>query len=115
MNLPSFDFTNWREHPSDNRYEVFFFKTKNESDYFTNLLNTHKIWFEYSEELEEDPYKYYFGIKRTDLNQVKELNHLTLGKFRQPFLGNSVIKYTMVIFMLVVMTIAIISYFKTHA
>lgn len=114
MNLPSFDFTNWREHPTDNRYEVFFYATQKEGDYFENLLKQNKLFYEAYTDEEEDKYKYYYAIKKTDSNQVIKLNHLTIGQFRPRFIANHFLRYTLVISMLIVMALAVIGYLKAN-
>jgi len=114
MNLPSFDFTNWREHPSDNRYEVFFYKTKKEGDYFEQLLITSKVVYEAYTDEEEEKYKYYYATKKIDSKQVIKLNHLTIGQFRSRFIANHFLRYALVIVMLVIMTLAVVGYLKAN-
>lgn len=113
MNLPSFDFTNWREHPGDNRYTIFFFKTKLESDYFEKLLRSHSIWFEYNFDNEEPTYKYFFAVNKLNTKEVIKLNHLAIGEYRKPFISNTFLRYGLVILMLIIMTIAITGYIKS--
>ena len=113
MNLPSFDFTNWREHPSDSRYTIFFYKTQNESDYFRELLKTNNIWFEYNYEESEANYKHYFAVNKTNEKEVIKLNHLSIGEYRKPFIGNNILRYIFVIVMFSILALAIISYIKS--
>lgn len=114
MNLPSFDFTNWREHPSDNRYVIFFFKTEEESIHFENLLKSNNIWFENYQDSDEPTYKYYFAVNKTNRKEVIQLNHLTIGNFRSHFIPNTMARYGLVIMMIVIMTVAIIGYLKAN-
>jgi hypothetical protein len=114
MNFPSLDFTNWREHPSDNRYTIFFFKTKEESDFFENLLKLNNIWFEPNIDLDEPTYQYYFAVNKTTNKEVIKLNHLTIGEYRSPLIENSYLRYGLVIGMMLIMTLAIIGYLKSH-
>jgi hypothetical protein len=113
MNLPSFDFTNWREHPSDNRYTIFFFKTQNESSYFEKLLQSHNIGFEYNFEEEEPNYKYFYAVNKLKTKEVIKLNHLTIGEYRKPFIANTFLRYSLVIMMFIIMIIAITGYIKS--
>lgn len=114
MNLPSFDFTNWREHPTDNRYEVFFFETRKEGEFFENLLKQSKVFYEPFADEEEEKYKFYYATKKIDSKQVIKLNHLTIGQFRSRFIPNHFLRYALVISMIIVMVIAIIGYFKVN-
>lgn len=113
MNLPSFDFTNWREHPSDNRYTVFFFKKKEESDFFENLLKEKAIWYEFNHDDSEPNYHYFFAVNKTNEKEVIKLNHLSIGEFRKPFLQYNFFRYGLIVFMIVVLTIGVIGYLKS--
>lgn len=114
MNLPSFDFTNWREHPADNRYEVFFYKTQEEGDYFENLLKQSNLFYEAYTDENEEKYKFYYAIKKIDSREVIKLNHLTIAQFRSRFIPNHFLRYALVITMMIIMTLAIIGYFKAN-
>jgi hypothetical protein len=114
MNLPSFDFTNWREHPTDNRYEVYFFKNQYESEYFRNLLQENQITFEFHQEEENPEYRYFFAINKRDSKEVITLNHLTIGHFRKPFISNKILRYGLVTLMFVVLLLGIIGYSITQ-
>lgn len=114
MNLPSLDFTNWREHPTDNRYTVFFFKTEQESNFFKNLLEINKFWFEFKFDDSEPTYQYYFAVNKTNEKDIIKLNHLSIGEFRKPFLQSIYLRYGLVIFMAIVLTIAVVGYLKAH-
>lgn len=113
MNLPSFDFTNWREHPSDNRFEVFFYETKKEGDFFEDLLKKNNVFYESYLDEDEPKYKFFYAIKKIDSNQVIKLNHLTIGQFRPRFIANNFLRYALVISMMLVMALAIIGYLKS--
>lgn len=114
MNLPSFDFTNWREHPSDNRFEVFFFESKKEGDYFEQLLSDNGIKYESYVDESEPKYQFFYATKKIDSKQVINLNHLTIGQFRSRFISNSILRYALVIAMLIIMGLAIIGYLKAN-
>ena len=113
MNLPQLDFTNWRDHPSDNRYVIFFFKTVEESAFFKDLLTKNKIWFEENYDEDEPTFHYYFAVNKTNSSEVIKLNHLTIGSYRTPFIANNYLRYGLVIMMLIVMSLAIIGFLKS--
>lgn len=114
MNISALDFTNYREHPSDNRYQIFFYKTANEAKYFMQLLNDNKIKFDYHEDANEPTYQYYFAVNKIDMNVVKNLNYLAIGKYRKPIIGNNILRILLFIVMITVMSLGIIGYIKSH-
>ena len=114
MNLPSLDFTNWRVHPTDNRFTIFFFKTKLESNYFEKQLKESSIWYEYNFDDTETHYQHYFAVNKTNEKEVIKLNHLTNGQFRKPFIQNNILRYSLVVLMVIVLAIGIIGYLKSH-
>ena len=115
MNLPSFDFTNWREHPADNRYTIFFFKKEEESNFFKNLLEQNNIWYEFHIDENESKYTYYYAVNKVNQKQVITFNHLAVGAYRKPFLQVPILRYVLVISMFAILVLAIISYYKSHS
>ncbi|MFT4753376.1 MAG: hypothetical protein ACI85Q_000917 [Salibacteraceae bacterium] len=114
MNLPSFDFSNWRDHPTDNRYTVFFYKTKDESDFFQQLLIENKYWFEYNFDESTPNQSHYIAVNKNKERPIIKLNHLAVGAFRKPFIESNIIRYSLIVFMLTVLTIGVIGYLKSH-
>lgn len=114
MNISALDFTNYREHPSDNRFQIIFYKTQPEADYFKQLLTANKIRFEYHEDMEEPNYHYFFAVNKLDMNVVKTLNHLAIGKYRKPFIGNNILRVLLFIIMVTVMGLAIVGFIKAQ-
>jgi len=110
MNLEeTFDFTNWRNHPTQKSYLVFFFKTKEESNYFENLLIEHQIWFEKDIHIsDKNQKKFLFGIRKDDLNQVKNLNNLTSARFRQKFISSPPLRWIVFTIAFIVLGLAIL-------
>lgn len=113
MNLEALDFTNWREHPSDNRYNVFFFKTEKESIYFENLLTKNNLWFEANIDEDEPNYQFYFAVNKLDTRAIIKLNNRTLGEYRKPSIENNYLRYGLIIMMIIIMTLAVIGYLKS--
>lgn len=114
MIMTHFDLTNWREHPTNKSYHVFFFKTIEEGKFFENLLQEHKIPFE-SQAYNDSRYSSYIAVHRNNLQQCIKLNNLTLGTFRKPFIPNRSIGYVFIAISAVIITLAIIGYFKNQA
>lgn len=113
MEFPAIDFTNWRVHPTDNRYILFFFKTEQESNYFKDLLIHHKLWFEYHFDTEEPIHPYYFAVNIRNEKEIIRLNHLTIGHFRTPFLPYMFMRYALLVGMFLIILLAIIGYFTS--
>ena len=114
MNIENlFDFTNWREHPTQKRYIVFFFSTVEQGNYFEQLLIEHKVWFERHVDHEDDKRPIWFAIERGDMGTVKRLNHLTLGKYRNKFIPTSGLRIIVFIISGILVTLMIIGIIKS--
>lgn len=112
LGFDRFDLTNWRQHPTQPQYQIFFFKKVEEGKYFEQLLVEHSVKFEISiDEEERGKKKVMIGIHRNDMEKAKELNHLALGEFRKPFLANAIFRYALLVFVSGVISLAIIGYF----
>jgi hypothetical protein len=107
------DFTNYREHPSNKAYTVFFFKTLEQGDFFETLLQQHKLWFErFNEDELDNNRKVLFAVKNSDLKAITKLNNLAIGKYRKPFIPNKLFAWAMIVFSTVVISLAILGYLK---
>ncbi|MFN3916690.1 MAG: hypothetical protein ACK4K0_03010 [Flavobacteriales bacterium] len=104
--------TNYRDHPENNIYKVFFFYRPDMATYFEALLIEHKI--SYQKDTEENGDKSYtlFAVRKNDLKLAMRLNYLTMGKYRKPFIGNTAFKVILLFFTLLVVAIALVGYFK---
>lgn len=100
-------FVNINEHPTNNNKKVFFYKDIERAHYFENLLRESKVKFEKQID-EEGDQTAYFGINKSDFEQVKRLNYLTIGKFRQPFIPDKVLRIFVIIISITVLSLAFI-------
>jgi len=106
-----FQLTNYRDHPSNNLYKVFFFNDEQRAKHFENLLNEKKIPYESDTEEYKDAPLYLYGISKTHLSEALDCNFLTMAKFRKPLLGaNKWFRYGLVIFSIVLLAIAVTGY-----
>ncbi len=112
MKLTEFDLTNWRQHPTNKRYQVFFYKTIEEGRYFELLLNEHKIDFEAHIEDENTGGKYrvFYAVHVNDMETCKYLNNLVIGKFREPFIPFKWLRIFLITVSIIVLILAIIGY-----
>lgn len=106
---------NYKTHPTDNRYKIFNFNSKDEADYFESLLTEKGIWFEKDvEQLETNTPLYLFGINSNDFEKVQKANFLVSAKHRQPTIKNNFARYALVIFFIFIVTIGLIGYIKAQ-
>ena len=103
--------TNSHDHPTNEMYKVYHFKTKEQALYFEELLSEKKIQFESDEERAHGKTMYLFGIRKNDIDEVTALNYLTIGKFRKPFISNSVFRWFVVLLGISALALALVGFF----
>ena len=106
--------TNHKDHPTNKAYKIFFFYKKNQADYFKSKLEEEAIFFEYDEDVNKKGNIFLFGIRKTDNLKVSELNYITLGNFRDPFIKQKWAQYLVILLSLFILIFAIISFFKNQ-
>ncbi|MCB0803836.1 MAG: hypothetical protein KDB74_12120 [Flavobacteriales bacterium] len=100
-------FVNINEHPTKSNIKVFYYKDIEHANYFENLLKTSKV--NYEKQIDEDgDQTIYFGINKSDFEQVKRLNYLTIGHFRKPFIPDVYLRYFVIFLSIIILTIAFI-------
>ncbi len=106
-----FQLTNYRDHPTNNLYKVFFFREEQRAHYFEGLLKEKNIPFERdTEEYKKSPL-YLYGIRKTHLSEALDCNFLTMAKFRKPLLGaNKWFRYGLILISLLLLVLAAIGY-----
>lgn len=106
--------TNYQNHPSNEMYKVFFFFSEEQADFFESLLQETDLFYERDlTEKNNEPF-HVFGIKKKDLARVYKLNDIAIGKFRNKLIPNKYTRISIITFGLIVITIALIGYFKSH-
>ena len=103
--------TNSHDHPTNEMYKVYDFKTKEQALYFEELLLEKNIQFESDEELAHGKTMYLFAIRKTDTDEVTALNYLAIGKFRKPFISNSVFRWFVVLLGISALALALVGFF----
>jgi len=109
----AFNLTNYREHPENPRYVVFFFKDEIKANYFEQKLKENGFWFERDITKRKDESDLHlFGVRKNDYEKVLQINFDTVGKFR----GRSIPgKYTglfVLIITFIFVTIGLIGYYN---
>lgn len=110
MNEGFLRITNHQDHPTNNAYKVFFFYIKEQADFFESLLKEKGIKYESGEDEKNGKPIYMFGVLQTDLNVVKELNYLALGKYRRPIFGSKLNQYFILVIGAAILLFALISF-----
>lgn len=109
-----FDFTNYREHPTQKDYQIFHFTRADQAGFFENLLVEHKIEFERHDDQQERGMVYYFGIKKSMFSEVEKLNNMAIGQYRDKFIPNAGFRWIVLAIGLTAIILAFVGYFKTH-
>lgn len=110
MSLELFNITNWREHPTQRQYRVFFFHSFEEGEFFESMLQKHEIWYEKSEDDTVDRKKVMFAIHNHDMKEARHFNNLTIGKYRKPFIANRMLRFVVVFIVLLFLVLGILGY-----
>jgi hypothetical protein len=103
--------TNSHDHPTNEMYKVYHFKTEEQALFFEGLLLEKNIQFESDQELAHGKTMYLFGIRKNDIDQVTKLNYIAIGKFRKPFIGNSAFRWFVVLLGISALALALIGFF----
>ncbi len=106
--------TNFRDHPTRNGYTVFHFFDSRQAEDFKFLLDKNHIWYETDTDRKNGRIIYFFGIRNSDLKTVVKLNYVVIGKYRKPFIPNAFLRWTVILFGIFLVVLAIVGYFKTH-
>ena len=104
-----FNLTNYRDHPENKDYLVFFFYNMEQGYYFQHLLNQNSMEHEMFIEEEEKPMML-FGVRKRHFKEVLELSNLSYAKYKKPFIGNKWIRFAVLGFTIAMVLIAIVGY-----
>lgn len=85
--------TNYRDHPSERGYVVFFYTDFQMANYFEELLVEEDIPYERAVDQETGAKRYLFGVHKKHQQKLLKLNDLAIGKFRKPFIGSAVLRW----------------------
>jgi len=97
---------NIKDHPTNIRKRVFYFRESEKADYFEELLKAEGLFYEKQVDVEGDQ-TIYFGVKSSDFGKVKKLNYLTIGHFRKPFIPDKGFRYALIIISILILALAI--------
>lgn len=104
------NFTNYFDHPQDNRYVVFRFQKESWRAHFEQQITQANVPFEIMEESDEHDRNWtYYGIHKDYKEQAFKANNMTSARFRQKFIPNTWFRWGVVLFGLLATAFAILS------
>lgn len=103
---------NYRKHPTDNRYKVFSFYKQEEADYFQELLEKDRIWFERDAEQVKKETLHLFGVEEKDVKKAQKANYMVSARFRKKIISNTFLRYTLLIIVFGAIALGLIGYVK---
>lgn|SRR5690554_7459141 len=109
-NIIDLGLVNYVRHPSNPNYVVFRFADKKRADDFEQTLKTNKIWFEKGQEDTRGKTYFLYGIHNRDHSKVEKINFDVEGRNRNFIIGNKILRWSLVLFGLSVMTLATVGY-----
>lgn len=105
-----FQVFNFYDHPSRLDVRVFRFAVKEQAEMFEEELIKANI--PYEKEIHEG--ESFFGVRRSVFEQVKIINYIVIGRFRQPFLANIYLRYIVLAISFISISVALYAYFKVQ-
>lgn len=105
-----FNLTNYRDHPENEDYKVFFHYNFEQAAYFESLLKEEGIEYESFLEKEAKREVMLFGIHKRDFRRALEKNDMSYAKFKKRFIPNTIIRNTILIVTLAIFLFALIGY-----
>lgn len=97
---------NFQEHPTNRNLKVFFFTNPLHANHFESLLTEKAIKFEKQIDDEGDQ-RIYYGVHISNFKDAKQLNYLTIGKFRSKFIPDAFFRYLLIAISILVVGLSI--------
>lgn len=111
-NVIDLGLVNYVKHPTNPNYIVYRFPDKNRADSFQIELEQKGIWFERGEEEKRQRTYHLIGIHKNDYKHTVKLNYLVEAKHKKPLIPFKGLRYGLIIFSTILMTLALIGYCK---
>lgn len=113
-NIIDLGLVNYVKHPSDPSYIVFRFPDENRANSFEAELIEAEIWFERSSEQKSTRLFHLFGIHKNDFKTAEKINFKVEGKHKKPLIPFKALRYGLILFSAIVMTLAIMGYCESR-
>lgn len=108
-----FKITNYYDHPESPRHIVFHYFKKEQAGEFERLLKEGNIEFEKHVE-EEGRTIYLFGVHKKFEKEAVRMNFLAIGRNRQPFISDPLLRWLALIVFFLALALAIIGFYKAQ-
>ncbi len=105
-----FNLTNYRDHPDNDSYKVFFHYNMDQANHFKSLLEKEGIQFESFLEEEEEKQVMLFGVHKRDFRKAMLQNDLSYAAFKKRFIPNSWLRNAILIVTIGLVLFALIGY-----
>lgn len=106
-----FNLTNYRDHPEEKDYRVFFYYNLEQAAFFEAQLVKEGIQYESFKEEESDKTVVLFGIHKRDFRKALIQNDLSFAAHKKPFISNKLIRYSILFITIALILFALIGYF----
>ena len=105
---------NYVKHPSNQSYVVYRFADEKRAISFEDELKAQKIWFEKSKSDTKNKSYHLFGIHKNDYKKTEQINFDVEAKHKRPFIPFKFLRYGLLAFTFVIMTVAILGYCESQ-
>lgn len=103
---------NYRKHPSNENYHIFSFNSEAEQKMMEDELRKRKIWFESGSEEIKGGIIYLVGVQKRTFKEAMNANYAVSARHRNPMIKNKLLRYSLVILTLSLVTLGLIGYVK---
>lgn len=110
--IGSFGLVNYRRHPENPNYMVFGFNTEKEAVIFESELLKTKTWFEKDQEETDTGLIYLFAVAESSMDEANRANATVTKAMKVPMVKNKFLRYSVIIFVLLLAVFAFIGYVK---
>ena len=114
-NIIDLGLVNYVKHPSNPLYIVFRFPDEDRASSFEAELIAAEIWFERSSEQKSTRLFHLFGIHQRDFKKAEKINFSVEAKHKKPLIPFKLLRYSLMLFSAVVMTLAIMGYCESRS
>ncbi|MBK8926628.1 MAG: hypothetical protein IPM74_12160 [Crocinitomicaceae bacterium] len=110
--IGSFGLVNYRRHPENPNYMVFGFNTVKEVGIFEAELLKTKTWYEKDTEETDTGLMYLFAVAESSMDEANRANAMVTRAMKVPMVKNNFLRYSVIIFVLLLAVFALIGYVK---
>lgn len=103
-------FVNYVQHPENKNYIIFRFADIKRAVSFEQELSEGAIWFEKDQEEKRGRQYTLFAIHHSDFKKVEKINYKVEGKHKKPIIPMRGLKWGLIAFSTLIMTMTIIGY-----